>query len=341
MNVLFVKTSSLGDIAQTLQLADWVKNQIPEAKVHWVVEKPFSSIFEAFPSVDETLLIDTKKWRKNPFSLSTYKELKSFIGLLRGTFYDVLFDLQGNSKSAFITSFARAGNKVGFGWKTAQEFLNPLCTGMRFDPPSYFSPKERSFYLLTSYFGSNDAALLPASLNLRSPPFLPLGSPAILLFPSSNWQNKTLSTLQLQTFLLEAKEKHPKMECTLFWGTEKEQMWCEEIKEGFSYCHAASRRYSPAELLSLMEKSDLILSADSFALHLAAHTQTPLLSFFGPSNGGLYAPSGEKSAYFQGACPYGVVFEKRCPHLRTCKTGACLKETSSSELLQKLSSLLK
>jgi heptosyltransferase-1 len=334
MRILFVKTSSLGDIAQSVPAADWIKRHIPEAIIHWVVEKPFEQVLEPFQAIDKTLVADTKNWRKKPFTKSTIEEIKAFLTQLRETSYDVLFDLQGNTKSAFITAFAKANDKVGFGWKTAPELSNPFFTSIRFNPAKELSAKKRYLYVVGSYFGADSLFIPKTSLSLSSPPFTPEGSPSILLFPSSAWSNKTLSTKQLQALFEKIKENHPKMKCTLFWGNEKERQWCEEIAQNSSYCLVASKRYSPKELLSLMEKSDYVFAADSFALHLASHTNTSIVSFFGPSNGKLYAPEGEKSAYFQGSCPYGVVFEKRCPHVRTCKTGNCLKQAPTEDLFE-------
>ena len=82
----------------------------------------------------------------------------------------------------------------------------------------------------------------------------------------------------------------------------------------------------------LMCEMDLICTVDSSALHLAATTNTPTYSFFGPSSSSIYKPVGDSHNSIQGPCPYGKTFAKRCPALRSCKTGACLKGLKIKEL---------
>ena len=77
---------------------------------------------------------------------------------------------------------------------------------------------------------------------------------------------------------------------------------------------------------------DGVISVDSAALHLCGTTTTPSFSLFGPSSALAYRPLGSKHDAFQGTCPYGTTFDKRCPSLRTCETGACLKEVSPDVL---------
>ena len=92
---------------------------------------------------------------------------------------------------------------------------------------------------------------------------------------------------------------------------------------------------------ALMRKMDLVIAVDSAALALCGMTKTASLSFFGPSLASVYKPLGDHHVAWQGACPYGQKFTTRCPLLRTCKTGACLKSASSDELLQNVIQLSK
>ena len=83
-----------------------------------------------------------------------------------------------------------------------------------------------------------------------------------------------------------------------------------------------------------MARMDGVLSVDSSALHLAATVNVPSFSVFGPSRASLYQPVGKNHHSFQALCPYGKSFDKRCPILRSCSTGACLKELSYEELIK-------
>jgi heptosyltransferase-1 len=79
---------------------------------------------------------------------------------------------------------------------------------------------------------------------------------------------------------------------------------------------------------------------DSATLHLCGTTSTPSFSLFGPSSASIYKPLGEHHVAFQGSCPYGRTFVKRCPILRTCKTGACMKDLTAKRIFQDLEKFL-
>lgn len=87
-------------------------------------------------------------------------------------------------------------------------------------------------------------------------------------------------------------------------------------------------------LQHLMSNMRLIVTMDSLPLHLAATTSVATFSIFGASLGKRFAPVGEQHHFFQGACPYGRTFTNRCPILRSCKTGACIRRLSGKQIFE-------
>ena len=71
---------------------------------------------------------------------------------------------------------------------------------------------------------------------------------------------------------------------------------------------------------------------DSLPLHLAGTSGTATFSVFGASSAQKYKPLGIAHQAVQGVCPYGKVFERRCPVLRTCPTGLCIKSILGDDL---------
>ncbi len=110
----------------------------------------------------------------------------------------------------------------------------------------------------------------------------------------------------------------------ILWGSPKEKEQAQAIANGFIGNSTLVDPLSLPALHLLMTHVDLVISMDSLPLHLAAVAGTPTYSLFGPSLAQKYAPQGDKHHALQGSCPYGTTFEKRCPKLRTCPTGACL-----------------
>lgn len=151
----------------------------------------------------------------------------------------------------------------------------------------------------------------------------------------SRWENKKLS-LATWKGILEKLTQEIDPHFFFVWGLEKEK---EEV-EALALQFPKRSLVLPSMELPLwhesMKKMDALLTVDSAALHLGAVAFLPTFSFFGPSSAKVYQPIGKEHSSFQGACPYKEEFEKRCPILRTCKTGACIKNLDSLFLAEKV-----
>jgi heptosyltransferase-1 len=324
MKILIVKTSALGDLIHTFPVLSYLRNRFPFAQIDWVVEASFAELVEAHPHVTRVLTIESKKWRKAPFHF--WEEIKNFWSILRETEYDFVFDLQGNVKSAAILAQARAKEKVGFGWRTVPEWPNALFTSAKINPPPGKNIREDYLAVVQGYF--KDTAPYPIEpvvlriTEAQCSRIEAVPSGATLVCPGAAWPNKQLAFEQLLAFLKQL-ERGPYL---FAWGTEHEREIGVQLAAHF---HKSSvlERCTLAVLQHVMARCALVVAMDSLPLHLCATTPTPTIGFFGPSSAKKYGPIGERHHVIQGKCPYGIVFEKRCPKLRTCKTGACLKNS--------------
>ena len=152
MNFLIVKTSSIGDVIQTFPILEYLKKRYPDAWIDWVIEKEYLDLVQAHPLVRRAIPFSSRTWRKALLPLSTWKEMKEFSRLLRQETYDVLFDLQGNTKSGLITALAKAKEKVGLGRKSVPEFPNLFATTRRIDVDGCLQVQQRYLQVVQMYF---------------------------------------------------------------------------------------------------------------------------------------------------------------------------------------------
>jgi heptosyltransferase-1 len=153
----------------------------------------------------------------------------------------------------------------------------------------------------------------------------------VMVCPGSNWPNKQLSQETLRSFLhcfAEKLEAH----FIFLWGHKEEKELAERLALSFPRKGTVLNKVTLPTLQNLMSKVDLVIAMDSLPLHLAATTATPSYSIFGASSAHKYKPIGLHHEAFQGSCPYGQTFTKRCDKLRTCKTGACIKDLQGKQL---------
>jgi len=351
--ILIVKMSSLGDIIHVFPILHFLKQAMPGCEIDWVVEEPFAELVRAHHLVHKVITVRTRHWRSHLLERKTWKEIKDFRKELRKEEYDLVLDLQGNSKSALATAFARCSRKVGFGFSTVPEWPNLLTTHSRYNPPKGKNIREDYLYLakngleylngkfvdlpeISQPLSANDMPLkLSESDNRQLQNMLGqlklLSGIKVMVCAGSNWKNKQLSEESLRSFLrcfVERLDAH----VILVWGNEVEKALAEKLAVEWPGHSMVAARLSLPCLQNLMGCVDLVVAMDSLPLHLAGTTPTPTYSVFGSSSARKYQPLGECRRSFQGSCPYGKTFEKRCAILRTCETGACIRQLKGEDL---------
>jgi heptosyltransferase I len=342
-SILIVKTSAIGDVIQTFPTLEYLRSKFPKSRIDWVVEKEIAPLLRAHPQIDNVIEIQSRIWRKAPFQLQTYKELASFAAALRATAYDLLFDLQGNTKSAVVTAVAKANVKIGFGRTAVREKCNLLVTNKRFNFSSSLNIRRKYLGLAQSYFNDVDSFKTQGiSLQIQTEERQRLDQickegvlypdrPTLMVCFGSRWPNKRLKEATLIALLEKIALEHNPFYLFIF-GNEEERVLSTQFSDHFKNKSLSIGNLSLPLWQALMRKVDGVIAVDSAALHLCATTSTPSFSIFGPSAASYYKPLEQRHCAVQAPCPYGRTFLTRCPVLRTCPTGACIREMSADEL---------
>ncbi len=346
--VLIVKTSSLGDIIQAFGALDYLHIRYPEAKIDWVVEEGCKSLIETHPYVSRVICCDTKSWRKGFFKKEEILKMRSFFRLLREYEYDLLFDLQGNTKSAIWTMTARAKVKVGFGSKSVREWPNLLATNLHLNVSKELNIRLQHIALLKKHF-QDEHSFEPHKVQLKISHqeeeklqtlishTLFLKRKKVMVCPGSKWKNKQLDPNELKKFILLLSKQYEEFAFLLFWGNRTEKALCEDIQRELVHKAIIIDFLSVPLWQNLMNKADLVIAVDSSALHLAGISAAPSFSFFGPTMPEVFKPVGPEHFAIRGECPYQKSFEKQCPLLRTCSTGACIRNLKAQDLFNAFS----
>lgn len=334
MKVLIVKTSSLGDIIHAFPVVSYLKERFSDVEIDWVVEEPFSELVRAHPCVSKVLSINTKAWRRG----KKWGDILSLRKSLKSTTYDVVFDLQGNSKSALVTWWSNSNRKVGYSERLVFERPNLWVTTDQFDPPEDANVREENLFLVQSYF-EDRKPFEDRGIRLTISPdqqqeveriFQNMPSQRrVLVCPGSAWKNKQVHPDTLVDFLKTVPNTH----FAFIWGNQDEKNLVEQMRSKLPNSSIIQRLPIPM-LQNLMDKMDEVIAMDSLPLHLAATTSVPTFSIFGASSSQKYKPFGKRHRSFQGQCPYGETFSRRCSKLRSCKTGACIRSLSKDSLIK-------
>jgi heptosyltransferase-1 len=134
--ILLVKLSSLGDVLHNLPIVWDLRKRLPHAQIDWIVEEAYVHLLEplktseAFNGIDRVIPVAFRRWRKNLFSLRTWREFFAMRKALQATTYDVLLETQGLLKSALVCALAKKSNNAvvaGLGNATEHSGYEPMA----------------------------------------------------------------------------------------------------------------------------------------------------------------------------------------------------------------------
>src|SRR5215470_10543417 len=112
-DILFIKTSSLGDVIHHMPAATEARRHRPQARFSWLVEEAFAPLVRLHPAIDEVIPVATRRWRRALAAPATWREMTAFVRTLRQRRYDAIIDSQGLIRSAAMAVLAR-GRRHGY-----------------------------------------------------------------------------------------------------------------------------------------------------------------------------------------------------------------------------------
>jgi heptosyltransferase-1 len=134
--ILLVKLSSLGDVLHNLPIVWDLRKRLPHAQIDWIVEEAYVHLLEplktseTFKGIDRIIPVAFRRWRKNLFSLRTWREFFAMRKALQATTYDVLLETQGLLKSALVCALAKKSDHAivaGLGNATEHSGYEPMA----------------------------------------------------------------------------------------------------------------------------------------------------------------------------------------------------------------------
>jgi heptosyltransferase I len=134
--ILLVKLSSLGDVLHNLPIVWDLRKRLPNAQIDWIVEEGYVHLLEplkttaTFKGIDRFIPVAFRRWRKNLFSLSTWREFFAMRKALQANTYDVVLETQGLLKSALVCALAKKSADAivaGLGNATEHSGYEPMA----------------------------------------------------------------------------------------------------------------------------------------------------------------------------------------------------------------------
>jgi heptosyltransferase-1 len=314
----------MGDVLHALPAVALLRRTMPGAHIGWVVEQRWRELLcapgtelagppcEGRPLLNELHLVDTRGWRKRPFSSAVRREFLSAFRLLRARRYDSALDLQGAIKSALLARLS--GARLVLGFRQPREALArwvydgfadnrtghvPARTASApgLGPAPIPHVIDQNIELVQTWlhqFGLSQAditlppgaALLPRhpASEVRIEAALqsmgPGGSPIAILNPGAGWGAKQWAPSRYGELAVALAARGL---CSLVNFGPGEQALADEVVSS-SRGAAKPLATTLSEFIALARRAHLFVGGDTGPMHLAALLGVKTVALFGPTD---------------------------------------------------------
>jgi len=285
-DILFIKTSSLGDVIHHMPALTEARRRRPDARFSWLVEEAFAPLVALHPAVADVVPVAWRRWRKSLWSPATLREIGLNLRLIRLEHYDKIIDTQGLLRSAALSRVAH-GRRHGYDRASIREPLASAFYDVRYTVSRALHAVDRNRILTGRVLGyepegTPDFGLERARLRRQGERY------AVLLhatarpekeWPEANW-------VALGTAL--AAEGY---DLVLPWGSFAEKARADRMATTLPRAHVPERQ--PLDSVArLMASADLVVGVDTGLMHFAAALGVPLVAIFTGSKPQLTRPVG-------------------------------------------------
>lgn len=274
-SILLIRPGGIGDAVLLVPVLQAFKEKFPSSKITILAERRNSAVFGLCPDVDQVLL---------------YDRLSDLLRAVRGEYDAVIDTEQWHRLSAVVARMTRAALLIGFATnERSRLFTHPIQYNHEdYETVSFFNlmepvgvqrTSEAKRFLTVPEKTADSVSKLQADLG--SDLFVVIFPGASI--PERRWGAdrfrqvaERITVLGLKVVVVGGKEDHRQGEAIVAGG------------HGLNL----AGRTSLSESAAIIDKSLLLVSADSGVLHIAVGLGKPTVSLFGPGRAPKWAPRG-------------------------------------------------
>jgi len=332
-NVLIVNVNWLGDVIFSSPVFKAIKENHPKAHVACLAVPRVKEILESIAGIDEVIIYDEEGRHRSPWAKW------GLIRTLRQKKFDAVFLLHGSFTRALLVFLAKIPQRVGYDTKSRGQFLThrvlpPMGDFHRSDYylnviESFVKVSDRSCALEVSVQAGQEVDQILKSHGVES------GEPFVVANLGGNWDLKRWSQ---QNFvqLIDRLCKEEKIK-TIIPGSSEDHAWAQSVAGSNPQVVILAGKTNLKQLIALMKRAKLVVSADSGPLHIASAVGTPTIGLFGPTRPEVTGPRGKgKTTLLQKnvGCNRAPCYYLECPD------NVCMKAITVDEVLATIKRIL-
>ncbi|OYT71140.1 MAG: lipopolysaccharide heptosyltransferase I [Chloracidobacterium sp. CP2_5A] len=289
MHILIVKLSSIGDVVHAMPAVAALRRAFPAARLTWAVERLAAPLLLGAPGLDDVVVLDTRRWRRQWRAWDTYRQVAASLAQLRAFPVDVALDFQGLMKSAAVAWYSRARRRIGFATEALREKPG------RFAYTEQVAVDRREHVIQSNLrLAATLGAPLPETYEFWLPPLEAeqariagqlaahgVAGAFALLNPGGGWVTKRWPPADFGRLADILWQRHG-LASVVSYGPGEEPL-AKAIRDATQRAPVASFPTTLREYLALAKRATVFVGGDTGPLHLAAAAGTPIVGLYGPT----------------------------------------------------------
>lgn len=294
MKILVIKQTSLGDVLHSTGHIRALKKRYPDSHLTLLTASASVDIYRYNARVDEIIAIDRyrikRNWYREP--VWAWREISRVMTQIRRQRFDLAIDLQGLAKSALFLYGARSDRKLIKGnWWRLEGFRDKSLHAIReMDRVLELAAIPTVDTAMEFCVSAREERAIDNLLTRTNPQ----AKPTLVMSPFTRWPSKDWP---LENYLL-AREAVADQFHVVFTGSVERHR---EVNEAMNQHGLTGAEAGGANLLGeltlpefaeLTRRAELMLTGDSFPMHVAGAVKTPVVALFGPTDERKTGPLG-------------------------------------------------
>ncbi|MBI4727224.1 glycosyltransferase family 9 protein [candidate division TA06 bacterium] len=277
-NILVIKMLGVGDVVWTTPLLSNLRQGFPKAKISFLCRSFCAPVLANNPDLNEVI----------PFSSGSRRDQFMFIRELRRRKFDLVIDLFGSPRTAFLSRASGARTRIGFDFGYRRLFYNKVLSAKAAN-----QGHEVEFHLF---------ALKTLRIPVRSKELVFNLRPEETAFKERLWREWGIKAEEKivglaatsgcscrrwpeQNFSVLAQKLSAKknIRVILFWGLKSELESAQRIAKGSEAKVQIIPKTSLGQMAALLAGCDLVIGNNCGPVQIATAFKVPIINFHGPT----------------------------------------------------------
>ncbi len=295
MKILLIKFRNIGDVLLSTPLMASLKSIYPDSAIDFALNKGCEDMVSCNPNINDIIVYDREKI-KNLSILAQLKEEIKFTRKIRSHHYDMVINLTEGDRGAQLAFLSGAKQKLGFPVRKGL-FAKIKIFDMLGDDQKWQHTVEKDLQFLTllSEKINNKAVSIHWSSDIEKEVDKIISDNNIEQFvhihPVSRWMFKCWEDERMAK-VIDYLQQKKNLAVVITGAPVKKEL--DRIDKILALCNTSpinlSGELTLKHLACLSSKARLFFGVDTAPMHMAAATNTPVLTLFGASYPVVWGP---------------------------------------------------